>query len=56
VSGPETGAIKIWWENHPVGFFDLSDHQAGNQANNFIPLNLPAGAKVMVEVIGTCAA
>ena len=56
VAGPATGAIKLWWENHPVGFFDLADHQAGNTANNFIPLNLPAGAKIMVEVIGVCAA
>jgi hypothetical protein len=56
IAGPATGTIKLWWGSHPVGFFNLADHQAGNTANNYIPLNLPAGAEISVEVIATCAA
>ena len=56
IAGPASGTIKLWWGSHPVGFFDLADHQAGNTANNYIPLNLPAGAEISVEVIATCAA
>lgn len=56
IAGPATGTIKLWWGSHPVGFFNLADHQAGNTANCYIPLNLPAGAEISVEVIATCAA
>lgn len=56
IAGPATGTIKLWWGSHPVGFFNLADHQAGNTANSYIPLNLPAGAEISVEVIATCAA
>lgn len=55
-AGPATGTVKLWWGNHPVGFFNLADHQPANQANNYIPLNLPAGSEIMVEVIAACAA
>lgn len=56
IAGPATGTIKLWWGSHPVGFFNLADHQAANTANDYIPLNLPAGAEISVEVIATCAA